>query len=110
MESMENDNFHNTYSMKGTNNYSHFTSEKLEKIVEEITGNKSLKNPKYRIKMINEFQKYYLSQLPEIPLMNEYSYFALNKRVKGYKGKTDDPKYGVHLWELTANDPIKAKN
>ena len=90
-------------------NYTRFTSPENDKFIDEILGEKSLTIPNYKAQMYKEWQKYYINQASEVPLMYKYKLTPVNKRLKnvyiGYDSALKDE--GIHKWELTAVNPMR---
>ena len=90
-------------------NYTRFTSPENDKFIAEILGEKSLTIPNYKAQMYKEWQKYYINQASEVPLMYKYKLTPVNKRLKnvyiGYDSALKDE--GIHKWELTAVNPMR---
>ncbi len=90
-------------------NYTRFTSPENDKFIAEILGEKSLTIPNYKAQMYKEWQKYYINQASEVPLMYKYKLTPVNKRLKnvyiGYDSALKDE--GIHKWELTAINPMR---
>ena len=90
-------------------NYTRFTSPENDKFIDEILGEKSLTIPNYKAQMYKEWQKYYINQASEVPLMYKYKLTPVNKRLKnvyiGYDSALKDE--GIHKWELTAINPMR---
>lgn len=90
-------------------NYTRFTSPENDKFIDEILGEKSLTIPNYKAQMYKEWQKYYINQAAEVPLMYKYKLTPVNKRLKnvyiGYDSALKDE--GIHKWELTAVNPMR---
>ena len=90
-------------------NYTRFTSPENDKFIAEILGEKSLTIPNYKAQMYKEWQKYYINQAAEVPLMYKYKLTPVNKRLKnvyiGYDSALKDE--GIHKWELTAVNPMR---
>ena len=65
--------------------------------------------PNYKAQMYKEWQKYYINQAAEVPLMYKYKLTPVNKRLKnvyiGYDSALKDE--GIHKWELTAVNPMR---
>ena len=90
-------------------NYTRFTSPENDKFIDEILGEKSLTIPNYKAQMYKEWQKYYINQASEVPLMYKHKLTPVNKRLKnvyiGYDSALKDE--GIHKWELTAVNPMR---
>ena len=90
-------------------NFSRFASEENDRLIGEILGEKSLTVPNYKVEAYKNWQKYYIGQAVEVPLMYRYKLYPVNKRLKnvyiGYDSSKKDE--GIHKWELTAVAPMR---
>jgi len=90
-------------------NLSRFVSEENDRLIDEILGEKSLTVPNYKVEAYKNWQKYYIGQAAEVPLMYRYKLYPVNKRLKnvyiGYDSSKKDE--GIHKWELTAVAPMR---
>ena len=90
-------------------NYSRFVSEENDRLMAEILGEKSLTVPNYKAEAYKNWQKYYIGQAAEVPLMYRYKLYPVNKRLKnvyiGYDAALKDE--GIYKWELTAINPMR---
>lgn len=90
-------------------NYSRFVSEENDRLMGEILGEKSLTIPNYKTEAFKNWQKYYIGQAVEVPLMYRYKLTPVNKRLKnvyiGYDAALKDE--GIYKWELTAINPMR---
>ena len=90
-------------------NFSRFASEENDRLIGEILGEKSLTVPNYKVEAYKNWQKYYIGQAAEVPLMYRYKLYPVNKRLKnvyiGYDSSKKDE--GIHKWELTAITPMR---
>ena len=90
-------------------NFSRFASEENDRLIGEILGEKSLTVPNYKVEAYKNWQKYYIGQAAEVPLMYRYKLYPVNKRLKnvyiGYDSSKRDE--GIHKWELTAVAPMR---
>ena len=90
-------------------NYSRFVSEENDRLMGEILGEKSLTIPNYKAEAFKNWQKYYIEQAVEVPLMYRYKLTPVNKRLKnvyiGYDAALKDE--GIYKWELTAINPMR---
>ena len=90
-------------------NYSRFVSEENDRLMAEILGEKSLTVPNYKAEAFKNWQKYYIGQAVEVPLMYRYKLTPVNKRLKnvyiGYDAALKDE--GIYKWELTAINPMR---
>ena len=90
-------------------NFSRFVSEENDRLIDEILGEKSLTVPNYKVEAYKNWQKYYIGQAAEVPLMYRYKLYPVNKRLKnvyiGYDSSKKDE--GIHKWELTAVAPMR---
>ena len=90
-------------------NYSRFVSEENDRLMGEILGEKSLTIPNYKAEAFKNWQKYYIGQAVEVPLMYRYKLTPVNKRLKnvyiGYDAALKDE--GIYKWELTAINPMR---
>ncbi|WP_314396207.1 oligopeptide ABC transporter substrate-binding protein [Leptotrichia shahii] len=90
-------------------NYSRFVSEENDRLMGEILGEKSLTIPNYKAEAFKNWQKYYIGQAAEVPLMYRYKLTPVNKRLKnvyiGYDAALKDE--GIYKWELTAINPMR---
>ena len=90
-------------------NYSRFVSEENDKLMGEILGEKSLTIPNYKAEAFKNWQKYYIGQAVEVPLMYRYKLTPVNKRLKnvyiGYDAALKNE--GIQKWELTAINPMR---
>ena len=90
-------------------NYSRFVSEENDRLMAEILGEKSLTVPNYKAEAFKNWQKYYIGQAVEAPLMYRYKLTPVNKRLKnvyiGYDAALKDE--GIYKWELTAINPMR---
>ena len=97
---------------KAVYNYTRFASEENDKLMAETSNPKTLEDPNYKAEAYKKWQKYYIDQAVEVPLTFRYEIVPVNKRVKNYYiGRDSDLKgKGIHQWELTAKEPVKATN
>ena len=90
-------------------NFSRFVSEENDRLIDAILGEKSLTVPNYKVEAYKNWQKYYIGQAVEVPLMYRYKLYPVNKRLKnvyiGYDSSKKDE--GIHKWELTAIAPMR---
>ena len=90
-------------------NYSRFVSEENDRLMAEILGEKSLTVSNYKAEAFKNWQKYYIGQAVEVPLMYRYKLTPVNKRLKnvyiGYDAALKDE--GIYKWELTAINPMR---
>ena len=101
-----------TAGRKAMFNYTRFASDENDKLMAEIASPKTLEDPNYKAEALIKWQEYYINQAVEVPLTYRYQLYPVNKRVKNFYVGYDAEKLGkmVHLVELTADAPIKAKN
>ena len=97
---------------KAVYNYTRFASEENDKLMAETSSPKTLEDPNYKAEAYKKWQEYYIDQAVEVPLTFRYEIVPVNKRVKNYYiGRDSDLKgKGIHQWELTAKEPVKATN
>ena len=91
-------------------NLTRFASDENDKLMDETSSPKTLEDPNYKAEAYKKWQEYYINQAVEVPLTYRYAVVPVNKRVKNYYIGRDSAKKGegIHKWELTAKDPIKA--
>lgn len=92
-------------------NYQRYVDEENTKLMMEVVGSKSLTEPGYKAQAYKKWQEYYIDQAVNVPLTYRYEVFPINKRVKNVYLDYDVSVVGkgIEKWELTANEPIKAK-
>ena len=105
-------NPYGTAGRKAMFNYTRFVSEENDKLMAEIASPKTLEDPNYKAEALKKWQEYYINQAVIVPLTYRYQLYPVNKRVKNFYVGYDAEKLGktIHLVELTADAPIKAKN
>ena len=90
-------------------NYTRFTSDENDKLMNEVVGERSLTESGYKATAYKKWQEYYIQQAAEIPLTYRYEIMPINKRVKNfridYNAVADG--WGIHLVELTSDTPKK---
>lgn len=97
------------YSKTAVYNFSRYTSEELEKTLENIDSKEAL-DGEYRSKQFRAFQEYMEKNALVIPLQFRYELFPLNKRVKNYSVDYNDlSEYRLHEIELVADKPVVSK-
>ena len=77
--------------------------------MEDTANPKTLTDPNYKAEAYKKWQEYFINQAVEVPLTYRYEVFPVNKRVKNLNISYGSAG-GVHTIELTAAEPIKAKN
>ncbi|MFK8243496.1 MULTISPECIES: oligopeptide ABC transporter substrate-binding protein [unclassified Facklamia] len=91
------------YSKEAGFNFARWTTEENERLLAAINSDDAF-NEDFRKKAYNEWQEYFMEELPIIPTLYRYSVTAVNNRVKNY-----DIKVGSELsladLELTAEEP-----
>jgi len=94
------------YSKKAEFNFSRYTSDKLEKTLENIDSPVAF-DVKYRAKEFRDWQEYMADEAAVIPIQFRYSIIPVNKRVKSYNidyvNGTE-----LHEIELVADEGVKA--
>ena len=91
-------------------NLTRFVSDENDKLMAEVASPKTLEDPNYKAEAYKKWQEYYIDQAVEVPLTYRYRVVPVNKRVKNYYIGLDEATKGegIHKWELTAKEPIKA--
>ena len=90
-------------------NYTRFVSDENTRLMEDTANPKTLTDPNYKAEAYKKWQEYFINQAVEVPLTYRYEVFPVNKRVKNFNISYGSDG-GVHTIELTAAEPIKAKN
>ena len=90
-------------------NYTRFVSDENTRLMEDTANPKTLTDPNYKAEAYKKWQEYFINQAVEVPLTYRYEVFPVNKRVKNYNISYGSAG-GVYTIELTAAEPIKAKN
>ena len=92
-------------------NYTRFVSDENTRLMEDTANPKTLTDPNYKAEAYKKWQEYFINQAVEVPLTYRYEVFPVNKRVKNLNiSYASQSQWSVHLIELTAAEPIKAKN
>ena len=102
----------NAMKLKGPRapfNYTRFVSDENTRLMEDTANPKTLTDPNYKAEAYKKWQEYFINQAVEVPLTYRYEVFPVNKRVKNFNISYGSDG-GVHTIELTAAEPIKAKN
>ena len=74
------------YSQKAPMNYSRFVTKKNTQLLDDMNSQKAFNN-KYRVNKFHEWQKYMDDEAYVIPVANNYSITAVNKKLTGYSLK-----------------------
>ena len=90
-------------------NYTRFVSDENTRLMEDTANPKTLTDPNYKAEAYKKWQEYFINQAVEVPLTYRYEVFPVNKRVKNLNISYGSAG-GVYTVELTAAEPIKAKN
>ena len=77
------------YSEGSPFNYERFATPENTKLLEEMDSQKAF-NHKYRVQKFHEWQKYMFDQAFVIPMTNNYSVTAVNKKLTNYSLKPSD--------------------
>lgn len=97
------------YSKTAVYNFSRFSSDELESILESIDSKEAL-DTDFRGKQFRAFQEYMEDNALVIPMQFRYELFPVNKRVKNYNvdynNLTSDNLQDI---ELVAEEPVAAK-
>lgn len=99
-------NPHNLWGPKANANYTRYTSEALNKVIEEISSENAW-DPEFLSAKYHEFQQIFFDEAPAIPTMWRMELFAVNDRVKFYDLVSPDESRIQHLFELSAEEPAK---
>lgn len=86
-------------------NFSRYTSEELETIIQNIDSRQAF-DKEYRANQFRAFQEYMLEVAPVIPMQFRYEIVPVNNRVKNYSIDYNHPTQ-LHEIELLAETPIK---
>ena len=91
-------------------NFPRFVSDENDKLIAEISSPKTLEDPNYKAEAFKKWQEYFIPQAILVPLTYRYAVTPVNKRLKNFYIGLDYAKKGegIHKWELTAKEPIKA--
>ncbi|BBM36448.1 oligopeptide ABC transporter substrate-binding protein [Pseudoleptotrichia goodfellowii] len=91
-------------------NYPRFASDENDKLMAETASSKTLEDPNYKAEAYKKWQEYFIPQAVEVPLTYRYEMVPVNKRLKNFYIGFDEATKGegIHKWELTAKEPIKA--
>ena len=65
-----------SYGRKYAINYSRFTSEELDKLLEETVSERAQRDLGYKIQAYKKFQEYYMEEIPALPI--SFSYDTVN--------------------------------
>lgn len=71
------------YGQKAPMNYSRFVTKKNSELLTQIDSQKSF-NHSYRVQKFHEWQKYMFKEAYVVPVANNYSISAINKKITGY--------------------------
>ena len=84
-------------------NFPRWATEENDKLLEAINSDESF-DEEFRKKAFNDWQAYFMEELPLMPTLYRYSVVAVNNRVKGFDIQigTDTPWYDV---TLTSENP-----
>lgn len=90
-------------------NYSRFTSEENDKLMNEVVGERGLTEEGYKAAAYKKWQEYFIPMAVEVPLTYRYEIIPVNKRVKNFRVdyNAEAEGWGIHLVELTADTPQK---
>ncbi|GAA0868042.1 oligopeptide ABC transporter substrate-binding protein [Lactobacillus kefiranofaciens] len=77
------------YGEKAPMNYSRFVAKKNNQLLTDMDSQKAF-NHKYRVDKFHEWQKYMDDEAYVIPVANNYSITAVNKKLTGYSLKPSD--------------------
>lgn len=99
-----------TAGRKAKFNFSRFTSEKNDQLIDEILGEKSLTEEGYKAKKYKEWIEYYVDEAVSVPLTYRYEVTPVNKRMKNVYVGVDGKALGkqIHTWEFTEKEPVKS--
>ncbi len=100
-------NPHFFYGKGSSYNTSRYVSEEMEKLLENTVSERSQKDLGYKIQAYKEWQKYYMEELPTIPIYYYQEVILVNKRVKNFYIFSDMKRNSLYLTELTATQPYK---
>ncbi|WP_073508352.1 ABC transporter substrate-binding protein [Streptobacillus notomytis] len=89
-------------------NLTRFTSEENDKLLAEISNSKGLSDLEYKVNAYKAWQKYYVDQAVEVPIMFRYKVTPVNKNVKHSNLYTDTKRANV-LESVVSSSPAKAK-
>ncbi|HFI0463777.1 TPA: oligopeptide ABC transporter substrate-binding protein [Streptococcus suis] len=86
-------------------NYTRWTSEENDRLLEAINSDEAF-DEEFRTNIFNEWQAYFMEEVPAIPTLYRYGITAVNNRVKNYSLMNADNLSWADV-ELTADAPIK---
>lgn len=89
-------------------NMPRYTDATMQKLVEDIDS-PAATDPEKRKELFEEFQEYASEKAPVIPLQFQYNLYVANKRLKGIDISYEKDGSNYHEWELTEEEPLKAK-
>ncbi|CAM3173154.1 ABC transporter substrate-binding protein [Streptobacillus ratti] len=89
-------------------NFTRFTSEENDRLLAEISNPKGLSDLNYKVKAYKEWQKYFVDQAIEVPIMFRYKVTPINKNVKHSNLYTDTKRSNV-IEEIVNTLPAKAE-
>lgn len=90
-------------------NMTRFVSEENDKLLKAISDPKGLDDVNYKANAYKAWQKYYVEQAVEVPLMFRYRVVPINKSIK-YANTFTDSARGNYQTELVSAEPVKASN
>lgn len=86
-------------------NYTRWTSEENDRLLEAINSDEAF-DEEFRTNVFNEWQAYFMEEVPAIPTLYRYGITTVNNRVKNYSLMNADNLSWSDV-ELTADAPIK---
>ncbi|ACZ01577.1 ABC transporter substrate-binding protein [Streptobacillus moniliformis] len=89
-------------------NFTRFTSEENDKLLEAVSSSKGLSDLEYKVKAYKDWQKYFVEQAVEVPLMFRYKVSPVNKNVKHDNLYTDTKRSNI-IESVVNSLPEKAK-
>ena len=95
------------YGKSASGNISRFTTEEMEKLLDETVSERAQKDLGYKIQAYKKWQEYYMEELPTLPISYTQDIVLVNKRVKNFYIFQDITRNSLYLTELTATQPYK---
>lgn len=96
----------NLWGHNTPNNFTRYTSDKLDSIIKDISSEKAWDN-NFLTEKYSEWQEAFFDEAPAIPTLWRVTLTAVNNRVKNFTLVSPDIKGTLHLIELTADEPVK---
>lgn len=89
-------------------NYTRWVTDENTAYMEDLLSDQGF-DTEWRAEVFNEWQEYFMDQVPAIPTLFRKAVYPVNNRVGAFDitpgANLDDPGVGYHTWYLTSEEP-----